>query len=175
MLLAICSPWYEYVNSIGRLSCLEFALLENGWAIQADLDGLSEIDKQSLLSVALNQVLDPEEHSLQELQSRDVESSSGGLCGMAAIYQSLQETLLTKTQLQKMSIYSMRERIYSELKLDPKKGRKEGDANLLKMFHQRICHHVTETDNSGFSPARRRRDISFLVSKIVFFFNNSNF
>ena len=146
---------------------MDVALLENGWAQPEDLVGISDIDKQSLLSLALSEVLNSEEHSVQDLQSRDVSAASGGLCGMAAIYQALHETLLTKSQLQKMTHLTMKERIFMELKLDPKLSRKEADTTVLKWFHQLICHH--QKDPTSLVPvlSRKRRDVSFLVEPMT--------
>ena len=114
----ICTPWHDYVYSISPLNCLDIALVQNRWAKYEDVLDMSDLDKRSLLAISLNQVLDEVEHSLPELQSRETTASSGGLCGMAAVYQALHDTLLTSSQLKHMNHITMKETILIELKMD---------------------------------------------------------
>ena len=106
---------------------MDVALVENRWAKYEDIAGLADIDKQAILTIALNNALDPEEHSLQELQYREIFKSSGGLCGMAAMYQALHDTLLTKSQLRKMNQRQMKEAILEELSMDINLAKIEDD------------------------------------------------
>ena len=144
---------------------MDMALLENMWAKHEDILDLADIDKQSLLSIALNQALDPEEHSLQELQTREIFSASGGLCGMAAMYQALHDTLLTQSQLRKMNQRQMKEAILTELNMDLMLAKTEEDGTVLTWYHEKICHH-----NQASSTSIKKRDVSFIVSKMCFFF-----
>ena len=159
--IVICTAWHEYVYSTSPLNCMDVALVENMWAKYEDIVDLADIDKQSLLSIALNKALDPDEHSLQELQTREIYKSSGGLCGMAAMYQALHDTLLTQSQLRKMSQRQMKEALLAELDMDLNLAKIEQDFTVLRWYHERICHHLS----SKSSTSRRKRDISFIVSK----------
>ena len=104
---------------------------------------MSDLDKRSLLAISLNSVLDEEEHSLPELQSRDTTASSGGLCGIAATFQALHDTLLTPSQLKKMSHISMKEAILEELGMDLVLAKTELDLKVLKWFFEKICNKHT--------------------------------
>ena len=143
------------------LNCLDVALIENRWAKYEDIADITDIDKQLILITALNKALDPEEHSLQELQYREISKSSGGLCGMAAMYQALHDTLLTQSQLSKMGHRGMKEEILKELSMDPNLAKKEDDFTVLRWYHELICHHY---DGFSSSSSRRKREISFIVS-----------
>ena len=89
--------------------------------------------------ISLNKVLDEEEHSLPELQSRDTTAASGGLCGLAATYQALHDTLLTPSQLKKMNHISMKETILAELGKDLILAKTELDMKVLRWFFEKIC------------------------------------
>ena len=51
----------------------------------------------------LNRWFDGEIHTLIDLSIRDVSAEKGSLCGMAAIYQALENTVLTKSELKKLT------------------------------------------------------------------------
>ena len=137
----ICTPWHDYVYSISPLNCLDIALIENRWAKFVDIADMSDLDKRSLLAISLNQVLDEEEHSLPELQSRETTASSGGLCGMAATYQALHDTLLTPSQLKQMNHITMKEAILTELEMDLVLAKTALDLKVLRWYFEKICHH----------------------------------
>ena len=115
--------------------------MENRWAKYEDIAAMADLDKRSLLAIALNQALDEEEHSLPDLQSRGITASSGGLCGMAAMYQALHDTLLTQSQLKKMNHIQMKEAILTELKKDLVLAKTELDLKVLQWYYERICNH----------------------------------
>ena len=138
--VVICTPWHQYVYSVSE-NCLDTALTINRWAKSSDITYMSDLDKRSLLAISLNQVLDEEEHSLPELQSRETTASSGGLCGIAATYQALHDTLLTPSQLKKMNHISMKEAILTELGMDLILAKTEIDLKVLKWFFEKICNH----------------------------------
>ena len=127
--------------SIAPLNCLDVSLVENRWAKYEDIAEMADLDKRSLLAIALNQALDEEEHSLPELQSREITASSGGLCGMAAMYQALHDTLLTQSQLKKMNHIQMKEAILTELEKDLVLAKTELDLKVLQWYYERICNH----------------------------------
>ena len=135
----ICTPWHQYVYSVTE-NCLDTALVNNRWAKKSEIFEISDLDKRSLLAISLNSVLDDEEHSLPELQSRDTTAASGGLCGIAATYQALHDTLLTPSQLKKMSHISMKEAILEELGMDLVLAKTELDLKVLKWFFEKICN-----------------------------------
>ena len=140
----ICTPWHDYVYSISPLNCLDIALVQNRWAKYEDVLDMSDLDKRSLLAISLNQVLDEVEHSLPELQSRETTASSGGLCGMAAVYQALHDTLLTSSQLKHMNHITMKEAILSELKMDLVLAKTALDLKVLRWYFEKVCHQHQE-------------------------------
>ena len=140
----ICTPWHQYVYSVTE-NCLDTALVNNRWAKKSEIFEISDLDKRSLLAISLNSVLDDEEHSLPELQSRDTTAASGGLCGIAATYQALHDTLLTPSQLKKMSHISMKEAILEELGMDLVLAKTELDLKVLKWFFEKICNKHTKS------------------------------
>ena len=58
--------------------------------------------KKTLLMERLNGKLNSSVHTQVDLSLREISSEQGGLCGLAAIYQALDSTLLTKSQLRAM-------------------------------------------------------------------------
>ena len=75
------------------------------------------------------------------LFDRKVSDNKGGLCGIAAIYQALESTMLTTSALEKQNYDSMKEIMGTELGLSKSKGKK--DKNILKLFHQ--CMYYLST------------------------------
>ena len=65
---------------------------------------------------------------------RKVSDKKGGLCGIAAIYQALENTMLTTSALGKQNYDSMRKIMGEELGLDKYKGKP--DNVILKKFHR---------------------------------------
>ena len=55
--------------------------------------------KKTLLMEKLNQKLNSSVHNHIDLNLREISSEQGSLCGMAAIYQALGDTLLTRSQV----------------------------------------------------------------------------
>ena len=132
-----CYQWFSYVDD---QNCLGQALLLNHWATEDEMAGLVDADKKNLLMNNLNKFLDPEIHTFIDLSMRDVSGGAGSLCGMAAFYQALVSTILTKSQLKQYSYDAMKVAVADEMKKDPKKARKEKDANLLTAYYN--CKYV---------------------------------
>ena len=157
----ICTPWHLYVYSVEE-NCLDTSLIINRFASHSDIEGLSDIDKRSLLAIALNKVLDEEEHSLPELQSRETTAASGGLCGIAATFQALHDTFLTPSQLKKMNHITMKEKILTELGMDLVLAKKELDLTVLRMFHGKMCNkHISEEYEFPNLISKKKREISY--------------
>ena len=87
------------------------------------------------------------------------------MCGIAAIYQALESTMLTTSALEKQNYDSMKEIMGAELGLSKSKGKK--DKVILKLFHR--CMYFLSTwsvliiEFKGFCEAkqtngRRKRD-----------------
>ena len=100
-----CSDWAAFAGSPG---CLDAALLATDWADTEEVASLADVDKKSLLVSSLSRALSPSGHSLAELSQRPVEGEQGGLCGLAALYQALADTLLSPGQLAMMDYTGMR-------------------------------------------------------------------
>ena len=61
-------------------------------------------------------------------------SDTGSICGIMALYLSLFDTILTKSQLKKMTYESMRKTIFNELKMDVNEDM--SDRELLELHHK---------------------------------------
>ena len=118
-------------------NCLNLALSLNQWAGDEELNEYEDADKKNELMNNLNKMLDPEIHTFIDLSMRDVSGGSGTLCGLAAMYQALLNTILTKSQLKKYSYDGMKAKIAEEMQKDPKSIRKTKYSDLLKDFF--IC------------------------------------
>ena len=60
--------------------------------------------KKTLLIEKLNQKLNSSVHNHIDLNLREISSEQGSLCGMAAIYQALGDTLLTRSQVMRVCV-----------------------------------------------------------------------
>ena len=72
---------------------------------------MQEADKKNVLISKLNKNLNPEIHTLSDLSMRPVHGPEDGLCGVAAMYQALSSTVLTKSQLKNYDYGSMKKHI----------------------------------------------------------------
>ena len=88
-----CNDWSAYVEST---DCLHDSLLNNKWMSEDELQPLGSTDKKNVLIEKLNQYLDNTFHTFTELGARPNSDKKGGLCGIAALYQALENTVLTK-------------------------------------------------------------------------------
>ena len=74
-------------------------------------------------------------HTVVDLGLRQVSSEQGGLCGLAAIYQALDSTILTKSQLRSMSYEELVEVMADEMGIPINDARKKSDAEMLMHLH----------------------------------------
>ena len=143
--LVSCYPWQSYVD---HDDCAASALLHNHWLSQHQVDNLGEIDLKAALIENLNKHIDGSTHSVPELSYRSGHLSEdhqvalgyrkqsdqqGGLCGMAAIYQALENTILTQSALARLDYRTMREIIEEELRLE---NSNLADTELLYEYHK---------------------------------------
>ena len=109
------------------------------------------VDLKAALIENLNNHLDGSVHSVPELSyrypeqtkggatrytplcCREVSGKQGGLCGVAAIYQALEDTILTTSALARMDYDGMRELIQEELNLEKSTL---ADMELLDQYHK---------------------------------------
>ena len=94
----------------------------------------------------LNKNLNSDVHTLSELSMRQVHAKVDGLCGIAAFYQALSNTLLTPSQLRLHDHGSMRDILVEAVENVPayvytsfnnfKKRIKKDDKLLLEKFHK---------------------------------------
>ena len=94
-----------------------------------------EESKKTLLMERLNGKLNSSVHTQADLSLREISSEQGGLCGLAAIYQALDSTLLTKSQLRAMGYEDLVEVMAEEMKMDMDDARKKSDAEMLMHLH----------------------------------------
>ena len=127
-----CRDWAAYPEA---QDCMQAALLHNNWATPEALDGLEEADKKSRLINEINLKMDPSIHTVMELSLRPVEAEQGGLCGLAALYLALKDTIMTKSQLATMSYDTAREQIAGEMNLATTVARDLSDSDLLLHFY----------------------------------------
>ena len=100
--------WDDYVEDP---ACLATALLQNSWSDEESLASMQDADKKNILISKLNKNLNSEIQTLSDLSMRPVNAQVDGLCGIAAIYQALSSTLLTKSQLRNYDYESMKKYI----------------------------------------------------------------
>ena len=94
-----------------------------------------EEGKKALLMEKLNRNLNSSVHNQVDLSLREISSEQGGLCGLAAIYQAVDSTLLTKSQLRAMGYEELVEVMAEEMRMDMDDARKKSDAEMLMHFH----------------------------------------
>ena len=110
---------------------------------------MGETDLKAALIENLNKHLDDEIHSVPELSyrfllpvsifiilliSRKVSDNKGGLCGIAAMYQALENTIVTTSALEKLTYDTMKEIVGDELGLENSKPEKDFD--ILKQYYK---------------------------------------
>ena len=83
----------------------------------------------------LNMKLNDSVHTVVDLGLREVSAEQGGLCGLAAIYQALDSTILTKSQLRSMSYEELVEVMADEMGIPINDARKKSDAEMLLHLH----------------------------------------
>jgi hypothetical protein len=132
----VCVACYQWFSYIEDEKCLDHSLQQNFWASEEDLKELIDAEKKNILMTNLNRWFDGEIHTLIDLSIRDVSADKGSLCGMAAIYQALENTVLTKSELKKLTYDDGRVRIAEEMKQDPKKAKKMTDVQILTDYHK---------------------------------------
>ena len=93
---------------------------------------MNEELKKSLLIERLNLGLS---HSVVDLSVREVSASQGGLCGLAAIYQALDGTLLTKSQLRTLEYQQMVAAMVEEMGMSGLALRDTADDEVLMYFY----------------------------------------
>ena len=125
-------------------NCLNLALSLNQWASDEELSEYEEADKKNALMNNLNKMLDPDIHTFIDLSMRDVSGGTGSLCGLAAMYQALLNTILTKSQLKKYSYDAMKAKMAEEMLKDPKSIRKTKDSDLLNDFF--LCKIISSQE-----------------------------
>ena len=116
--------------------CLDTTLTLNGWATEEEVAGFGDTEKKSRAVESLHLFLNPDIHSLPDLGKREMVSDQGGLCGLAALYHALVNTIATASMLRQLDYDTMRELIASEINI--KRGDLPGyiDSALLSEFHE---------------------------------------
>ena len=99
----------------------------------------------------LNMKLNDTVHTVVDLGLRQISAEQGGLCGLAAIYQALDSTILTKSQLRSMSYEELVEVMADEMGIPLKDAQKKPDAELLMHLHDcesffcfLFCHLIVQ-------------------------------
>ena len=114
-----CHYWADWAGAGPDSSCVAAALLATSWAQPHQLAATSPADQKDLLAARLAKVLSPESHSLSDLAQRPTAGDQGSLCGLAALYQALEHSLLTTAQLRTYDHATMREAIVTALQSYP--------------------------------------------------------
>ena len=70
-----------------------------------------------------------------DLSMRDITGDRGSLCGLAAVYQAGKDTVLSVSQLKKMSFDDIKYTLAEELGLDPTTVKGINDIDLLESFY----------------------------------------
>ena len=77
-------------------------------------------------------MLDPEQHGLADISARPAMDKKGGLCGLAALYWALTDTLYTTSKVATMGYLDMRKAMQGVMG----ESIKDGDEVLLEAFHK---------------------------------------
>ena len=142
------ADWAGFNLVSDNRDCLPRALLALNWATSEEVAVKSEADQKDLLVECLSSALNPEYHFMPDLSERSLTGKQGSLCGLAALYSSLADTLLTKAQLRAYDKESMRKFIQKILTNYPwpfdadqqEQHRSEGKMNQLADAH--ILHQL---------------------------------
>ena len=113
---------------------------------------MQEADKKNILISKLNKNLNSELHTLSDLSMRPVSGPEGGLCGIAAMYNSLLSSYFTQSQLKDHDYGSMKKYLlelidhfstYEYKSYDNfKKKIKSDDRLLLHKFYKGKCYQL---------------------------------
>ena len=106
--------------------------MQNSWLTYDQLADMDEESKKSLLIKRLNLGLS---HSIVDLSVREVSSSQGGLCGLAAIHQALEGTLLTKSQLRTLEYEQLVAVMVEEMAMSASALKDTPDEEVLMYFY----------------------------------------
>lgn len=138
-----CFPWYNTVNSP---DCVKENLLKNDWIAPDAIKDLQKADAKFILINKLNSLLDSSIHTIPDLSLREVNSDYDGLCGLAATYKALYDTILTESELKTMNYDSMRSVILEELNVFDESLEDlihQSDFELLRNYHKGKVLYVT--------------------------------
>ena len=102
---------------------------------------MDEESKKSLLIKRLNLGLS---HSIVDLSVREVSASQGGLCGLAAIHQALEGTLLTKSQLRTLEYQQLVAVMVEEMGMSASALKDTPDEEVLMYFYD--CEFISIID-----------------------------
>ena len=111
-------------------------MVQNKWANEEELKLLADADKKNMLVTNLNRWFNGEVHTLIDLSIRDAIAAKGSLCGMAAVYQAVENTILTKSEVKKLSYDECRFKMSEEMGEDPKAAKKLTDLEVLTAYHK---------------------------------------
>ena len=137
------ADWAGFNLVSDNRDCLPRALLALNWATSEEVAVTSEADQKDLLVEGLRGALNPQYHSMPDLSKRSLTGKQGSLCGLAALYSSLADTVLTKAQLMAYDKESMRKFIQKIITDYPwpfdadqqEQHRSEGKMNQLADAH----------------------------------------
>lgn len=114
----------------------------SGWLLEEDLWDMTESDTKQAMVKELSKLLSPEEHSVPELAARNAQDGQGGLCGLAALYHSLTDTLVSPSSLVTMGYPDLRGTMASTLGLTTKLLSKVDDKQLVKDYTKRMFYLI---------------------------------
>ena len=103
---------------------------------------MTESDTKQAMVKELSKLLSPEEHSVPELAARNAQDGQGGLCGLAALYPSLTDTLVSPSSLVTMGYPDLRGTMASTLGLTTKLLLKVDDKQLVKDYTKRMFYLI---------------------------------
>ena len=101
---------------------------------------MEDEEKKTLLVEKLGLSLNSSIHTVVDLSLREVSGEQGGLCGIAAIYQALASTVLTKSQLRTIGYQDMLAEVAAEMTVTTKSLEALSDADILLFFYD--CKYI---------------------------------
>jgi hypothetical protein len=109
--------------------------MQNRWVTAAILTTMDADGKKGKVVEMLGLQLSTKKHTIMDLSGRAVALPQGGLCGLAALYQAMIDTVMTKSQLREAGYDDIREKITKEMLMSRSATKSWSDADLLMHYH----------------------------------------
>ena len=127
-----CFHWPSILFSS---DCVKDSLMLNHWMTAEELSDMDEGSMSVLLKAKLNFFFDGDFHTQLDLGFRQVLSSRGSLCGMAALYKAAADTVLTVFEIKSKTYDDLKETLLTTMGHDLDANRLTSDETLLENYY----------------------------------------